>query len=58
MEKPEGKLPLRIHRLWLEDNIKMDLTEIGWGKMDWIYLVQDRDRLWSIVDAIMKVWVP
>jgi hypothetical protein len=42
--KPEGKRPLgRPRRRW-EDNIKMDLREIGWGRMDWIDLVQDRDQ--------------
>jgi hypothetical protein len=42
--KPEGKRQLgRPRRRW-EDNIKMDLTEIGWGGMDWINLAQDRDQ--------------
>jgi hypothetical protein len=41
---PEGKKPLeRPRRRWV-DNIKMDLSEIGWGGMDWIYLAQDRDQ--------------
>jgi hypothetical protein len=43
--KPEGKRPLgRIRRRWEEDNIKMDLREIGWGGMDWINLAQDRTQ--------------
>jgi hypothetical protein len=42
--KPEGKRPLgRPRRRW-EDNIKMDLLEVGWGGMDWMNLAQDRDR--------------
>jgi hypothetical protein len=42
--KPEGKRPLeRLRRRW-EDNIRMDLREIGWGAMDWIDLAQDRDQ--------------
>ena len=42
--KPEGKRPLwRLRRRW-EDNIKMDLQEVGCGGMDWIELAQDRDR--------------
>jgi len=42
--KPEGKRPLgRPRRRW-EDNIKMDLQEVGCGGMDWIDLAQDRDR--------------
>ena len=42
--KPEGKRPLgRARRRW-EDNIKIDLQEVGCGGMDWIDLGQDRDR--------------
>ena len=42
--KPEGKRPLgRPRRRW-EDNIKMDLQEVGCGGMDWIELAWDRDR--------------
>jgi hypothetical protein len=40
--RPEGRRPLgRPRRRW-EDNIKMDLQEVGWGGMDWIELAQDR----------------
>jgi hypothetical protein len=42
--KPEGKRPLGIPRLRWEDNIKMDLQEVGFGGMDCIELAQDRDR--------------
>ena len=42
--KPEGKRPLgRPRRRW-EDNIKMDLQEVGWVCEDWMELAQDRDR--------------
>jgi hypothetical protein len=42
--KPGGRRPLgRPRRRW-EDNIKMDLAEIGFGDVDWIYWAQDRDR--------------
>jgi hypothetical protein len=42
--KPDGRRPLgRPRRRW-EDNIKIDLREVGWGDMDWITLAQDRDR--------------
>jgi hypothetical protein len=39
--KPEGKTPLGRPRRKLEDNIKMDLREIGWGDMEWIDLAQE-----------------
>ena len=42
--KPEGKRPLGGPRHRWEDNIKMDLQELGCGGMDWIELAQDRDR--------------
>jgi hypothetical protein len=42
MGKPEGKRPLGSPRHRWEDNIRMDLREIGWGGMDWIDLAQDR----------------
>jgi len=43
-EKPERKITLgRPRRRW-EDNIKMDLQEVGSGGMDWIELAEDRDR--------------
>jgi hypothetical protein len=56
--KPEGKRPLgRPRRRW-EDNIKMDLKEVGCGVMDWIELAQDRDRWRALVNAVMKLRVP
>jgi hypothetical protein len=44
MGKPEGKRPLDRPRHRWEDGIRMDLSEIGWGSVDWIQLAQDRDR--------------
>jgi hypothetical protein len=41
--RPEGRTPLRRPRRRWEDNIKMDLREIGFGDVDWIHLAQDRD---------------
>jgi hypothetical protein len=55
--KPEGKRPLgRPGRRW-EDNINIDLKEVGCGCMDWIDLAQDRDRWREHVNAIMNLWV-
>jgi hypothetical protein len=56
--KPEGKRPLGrpMHR-W-EDNIKADLQEVGYGGMDWIELVQDRDSWWALVNAIKNLRFP
>jgi hypothetical protein len=56
--KPEGKRPLgRPRRRW-EDNIKMDLQEIGVGYGDWIELGQDRDRWRALVSTVKKLRVP
>jgi hypothetical protein len=56
--KPEGKRPLgRPRRRW-EDNIKMDLQEVGGGRGDWIVLAQDRDRWRALVSAVRNFRVP
>ena len=55
--RPEGKRPLgRPRRRW-EDNIKVDLQEVGCGGMDWIDLAQDRDSWWALVNGVMNLWV-
>jgi hypothetical protein len=58
MRKPERKRPLGRHRLRWEDNIKMDLQEVGCGGMDWIDLAQDRDMWLALVTAVMNLRVP
>ena len=55
--KPEGKRPLgRPRRRW-EDNIKMDLQEVGGGCEDWMELGQDRDRWRALVSTVMNLRV-
>ena len=52
--KPEGKRPLgRPRRRW-EDNIKMDLQEVGRGCGDWMELAQDRDSRRALVSTVMN----
>ena len=56
--KPEGKRQLgRPKRRW-EDNIKMDLQEVGRGCGDWMELVQDRDTWRGLVSTVMNFRVP
>jgi hypothetical protein len=56
--KPEERRPLGRPRCRWEDNIKMDLREVGWGCMDWINLAEDRDRWRALVNAVMNLRVP
>jgi hypothetical protein len=56
--RPEGKRPLgRPRRRW-EDNIKMDLEEIGLDGTNWIRLTQHRVRWWAFVSTVMDLRVP
>jgi len=56
--KPEGKRPLGRPRHRWEDNIKMDLQEVGCEGMDWIKLAEDRDRWQAVLNAVMNLRVP
>jgi hypothetical protein len=56
--KPEGKRPPGTPKRGWEDNIKMDLREIGWGGMDWIHVAQDRDQRKALVITAMILRVP
>jgi len=58
MGKPEGKSPLERPSCRWDDNIKMDLQEVGCGGMDWIELAQDRESCRALVSAVMNLWVP
>jgi hypothetical protein len=58
VRKTEGKRPLgRPRRRW-EDNIRMDLQEVGFGCEDWIWLAQDSDRWRALVSAVRNLRVP
>jgi len=57
MEKPERKRPLGRPRHRWEDNIKMDLQELGIGGLDWIDLTQNKDRWLALVNVAMNIWV-
>jgi hypothetical protein len=56
--KPEGKRPLGRPRHRWEDNIKVNLQEVGCGGVDWIDLAQDRDRWRALVNVVMNFQVP
>ena len=56
--KPEGKRPLGRPRHKWEDNIKMDLREVGRGCGDWIELAQDRERWRALVSTVRNLRVP
>jgi hypothetical protein len=56
--KPEGKRPLGIPRRRWEDNIKIDVQEVGEGRGDWMELAQDRDRWRALVSTVKNLRVP
>jgi hypothetical protein len=56
--KPQGRRLLgRPRRRWV-DNIKMDLAKVGWGYVDWIGLVKDRNRWRALVKSVLNLRVP
>jgi hypothetical protein len=56
--RPEGRRQLeRPSRRW-EDNIKIDLREIGFGDVDWIHWAQERDRWRALMNTVMNLRVP
>jgi hypothetical protein len=57
VRKPEGRRPLGRLRIRLEDNIKMDLQEVGCVGIDWIELAQDRDRRRVLVTEVLNLLV-
>jgi len=56
--KPEVRKPLgRCRRRW-KDNIRMDLREVGFGRVDWMELAQGRDKWRALVSAVINLRVP
>jgi hypothetical protein len=55
--RSEGRRPLGRPRCRWEDNIKMDLREIGFGDVDWIHWAQDRDRWWELSSYVYLDWL-
>jgi hypothetical protein len=55
--KPEGKRSLRRPRCGWEDNIRMNLREIGGEGVDLMHLAQDRDQWWAVVNTVMSLQV-
>jgi hypothetical protein len=56
--KPDGKRPLgRSRRRW-ENNIRMDIREIGWEVVDWIHVGEDRDQWRVLVNTVINFRVP
>ena len=58
MGKPEGKRPLGRPRHRWEDNIKIDLREVGCDPGEWIDLAEDRGQWQAYIRAVMNLWVP
>jgi hypothetical protein len=58
MKKPEGKRPLERPRYRWEDNIKMDLKEVGCGVMDWIELALARGSCQAHLNVVMNLCIP
>jgi hypothetical protein len=56
--KPEGKRPLGRPGCRGEDNIRMNLWEIGWEGVGWVHRAQDRVQWWAFVNTVMNLHVP
>jgi hypothetical protein len=55
--KSEEKRPLGRPNRRSEDNIRIDLWEIGWEGVDWIRQAQDKDQWPPVVSTVMNIWV-
>jgi hypothetical protein len=56
--KPERMRPLGSPRRKLMDNVRMDLTEVGWGDVNWIGLAKDRNRWRAVMNSVLNFRVP
>jgi hypothetical protein len=56
--KPEGNRQLGRSRRRCEDNIRIDLREIGSEVVHWVHLAQDRDKWRAVVNTVMNLWIP
>jgi hypothetical protein len=54
----KGRRPFGRPRHRWQDNIKINLQEVGWEGVDWIGMAEDRDRWWALVNAVMNLRVP
>ena len=57
-EEPEGRRPLGTPRCRWNDDIKMDLKEEACDGVEWIDMTQGKDKWWTVVKAVMNLWVP
>jgi hypothetical protein len=57
VEEPEGRIPLGRQRLKWENDIKIDLKQMGWESVEFIYLAKDRDCLRVDVNTVMNLRV-
>ena len=55
--RPEGRTPIGRPKHRREDNIKIDLQEVGWGGTDWIAPAEDKDSCWVLVNSVMNLRV-
>jgi hypothetical protein len=55
--KPKGKIPLKKPSCRCEDNIMLDIREVGLENVDWIHLAQDRNRWRALMDTAMNFQV-
>ena len=58
VHKSSGNRLFGIPRHRWEGSVRMYLKDIKWNDMEWIYLAEDRDKWWAVVNIVTKLWVP